>query len=277
MTPPWRRASLALAKRTPVRPVRSRLARPIASITFDDVPRSATEAGAETLERAGVAGSFYVCGAHTDCRFEGKTQHSLEDLRRLARAGHEIGSHGYAHLDATRVGTAELRRDHAANLAFVAGEVRSETPRSFAYPFGATSLRAKRFYSERFQTCRGVLSGVNAGWVDLAELRAVLVSSLGFDAGRLQRLAARARRSAGWLIFFTHDVSSDPSPHGCRPEDLETLISVLDDAGVEILPVQAAASLVLGESRIGPQAAWAASSGAQAPAGADNSSILSRR
>lgn len=250
MIPRWRRASLALAKRTPVRLVRSQLTRPIASITFDDVPRSATEAGAETLERAGVVGSFYVCGAHTDREFEGVTQHSLADLRRLVGAGHEIGCHGYAHLDATLTGAAELAHDQAANLAFLTGEVGAPAPSSFAYPFGATSVGAKRFYSERFQTCRGVGRGINAGWVDVAELRAFLVTDRLLPKRRMRGLIERARRKTGWLVFFTHDVAQDPTEYGCRPEQLQCLVAMLQDAEIEILPVRAAAERVLGDARL---------------------------
>jgi peptidoglycan/xylan/chitin deacetylase (PgdA/CDA1 family) len=246
MTTPWRRASLAIAKRTPVRPVRSRLAGPVASIAFDDAPRSATRAGAEALERAGVRGTYYLCGAHAGGRFEGQVQHDLADARRLALAGHEIGCHGFSHLDATLAPSARLEEDHARNLAWIADEVGAGAPRSFAYPFGATSWRAKRFYSARFATCRGVLGGLNAAWIDLAELRAFLVSSRRFDARRIARLARLARRRTAWLILFTHDVCDAPSPYGCRPHELSALVRILRDEGLDVLPVATAADRVLG-------------------------------
>jgi len=237
----WRRASLAAAKRTPVRPIRSRLAAPVASITFDDVPQSAACDGTEALERAGRVGTFYVCGAHTGTVFEGKVQHRLADLERLRDAGHELACHGFAHLDATRADLPALERDLEANRDFMTAVLGAPPPESFAYPFGATSVPSKRFYSARFATCRGVLSGLNAERIDLSELRAFLLRPGGIDRRRLERLIKEAWRRSAWLVFFTHEVASEPTAWGCRPSDLEALISQLSDAGIEILPVREAA------------------------------------
>jgi peptidoglycan/xylan/chitin deacetylase (PgdA/CDA1 family) len=248
MTSLRRRAALAIAKRIPVRPVRSRLTGPVASITFDDVPQSATREGAAVLEHAGVRGGFHVCGGHTGGSFQGVVQHTHADLWRLRAAGHEIGCHGFAHLDATVSPTNVLEVDHAQNQAFMALEAGAAPPQSFAYPFGATSVAAKRFYSGRFVACRGVLGGLNAGWVDLAELRAFLFTPSRFDLRRLGPLIDKAARSNAWMVFLTHDVSPDPSSYGCRPDDLAALVAALQSAGVEILPVKTAARLVLGET-----------------------------
>ena len=43
------------------RPARLSLTRPIVSFSFDDIPATAANAGAQALERQGVRGTFYVC------------------------------------------------------------------------------------------------------------------------------------------------------------------------------------------------------------------------
>ena len=240
-----RRVAQAIAKRVPVKPVRSKLTRAIASLSFDDVPRSATLAGAQAMEAAGLRGTYYVCGSHTGARFEGLEQHERADLRRLREAGHEIGCHTFAHQDATLVGEADRQADHDANRAFAADTLDGEAPATFAYPYGSTSIRSKLFYSKRFLACRGVLAGLNAGVIDFAELRAVGLESRGFDPARMADLIAQAREKAAWLVFFTHDVSPDPSPFGCRREELETVLGALADARVEVAPVRDAAMRVL--------------------------------
>jgi peptidoglycan/xylan/chitin deacetylase (PgdA/CDA1 family) len=240
-----RRLSQAIAKRIPVKPVRSKLTRAIASLSFDDVPRSATLAGAEAMQSGGVRGTYYVCGAHTGGAFEGLEQHDNGDLERLRAAGHEIGCHTFAHQDATLVGEAARKRDHAANQAFAGEALGGELPATFAYPYGSTSIRSKLFYSKRFLACRGVFAGLNAGVIDFSELRAVPIESHRFDQARLTDLVAEARERAAWLVFFTHDVAPDPSPFGCRRKELEAVIGALADAGVEVLTVKAAAARVL--------------------------------
>jgi len=245
MVEPIRRVSQALAKRTPLNPVRSKLTEAVASLTFDDVPKSATEAGARVLEANGLNGTFYVCGGHTGAAFEGMRQHDLADLKRLRDAGHEIGCHTFSHQDATRAGAPARRRDHEANRAFMSDALEGDRLSSFAYPYGATSLAAKLFYARRFFTCRGVFRGLNKGWVDFSELKAHPIESWDFDAGQMMDLVAEARDRAGWLIFYTHDVSDEPTRFGCTPRNLETVVEILADAGVETLPVKAAASRVM--------------------------------
>jgi peptidoglycan/xylan/chitin deacetylase (PgdA/CDA1 family) len=240
-----RRLSLAIGKRTPVRPVRSKLREAVASLSFDDVPQTATQAGADVMEQAGVRGSYYVCGSHTGGAFEGRAQHELADLVRLREAGHEIGCHTYAHQDATLVGHGARRRDHAANQAFAAEALGGDRLITFAYPYGSTSFRSKLFYSRRFMACRGVFAGLNVGVIDLAELRAVPIESHAFDISRVRALAAEAKDRAAWLIFFTHDVQPEPSPYGCRREELDQVVGALADAGIEVLPVREAAARVL--------------------------------
>ncbi len=240
-----RRLYLKLGKHTPVKPVRSKLTEAIASFSFDDVPRSATLAGAEVLEAAGVRGAYYVCGSHTGSVFEGTEQHSVDDLKRLSRAGHEIGCHTFAHHDATLVGEAARLSDHAANQAFATEALAGERPSTFAYPYGSTSLRSKLFYSKRFLACRGVAPGLNAGIIDMAELRAEPIESHRFDLARVRDLATAARRRRGWLVFFTHDVAPEPTKYGCRPAELEAVVAAILEAGVEILTVRDAARRVL--------------------------------
>jgi hypothetical protein len=43
------------------------------------------------------------------------------------------------------------------------------------------------------------------------------------------------------VIFFTHDVSDEPSPYGCRPGELAGVLQAVIDRGIEILPIKNAA------------------------------------
>jgi hypothetical protein len=55
-----------------------------------------------------------------------------------------------------------------------------------------------------------------------------------------------ARDRNGWVIFYTHDVSEDPSEWGCTPAQLE---AVVDHAAqrLPILPVRDVAARVVGD------------------------------
>jgi peptidoglycan/xylan/chitin deacetylase (PgdA/CDA1 family) len=240
----YQRLQQKIARSVPASPVRSKLTAPLASISFDDIPHSAARVGAPILEAAGLRGTFYVCGKHAGGSFEDREQHEVADLVALHQNGHEIACHTYGHPDVTKISDQERLADRAGNQDFIKNNVGDVSLTSFAYPYGAVSLKAKAFYSQHYFTCRGVYSGVNSGIMDFSDLFAVGIEARQHDMGRVHALIDQAKASNGWLIFFTHDVGPDPSAYGCRPKDLEDVITALADAKIETLPVKAAAARV---------------------------------
>jgi hypothetical protein len=79
---------------------------------------------------------------------------------------------------------------------------------------------------------------VNAGLVDLSQLKAAGVEARSWSPAAIEGLVQAARRKGGWLIFFTHDVSEAPSPYGATPEMLAHALRTVQAAGIEVLPVK---------------------------------------
>lgn len=232
----------AVARRVAMNPVRAKLDRPVASLTFDDVPASAARVGATILEKNNVLGTYYMCGGHTGGRFEGLVQQTRDDIVSLRQAGHEIGCHSFTHADVTHLSLQDRDAERLQNQAYFAALAPETDLVSFAYPYGQVSVGAKGYYAKRFFTARGVMPGINSGIVDFAELRAISLTHKGFDLEAVRALIARAVAHSGWLVFFTHDVDVSPTPYGCRPEELQAVIDLLREARIDILPVKAAAA-----------------------------------
>jgi hypothetical protein len=112
---------------------------------------------------------------------------------------------------------------------------------SFAYPHGHASIAAKNLIGRRFPVARGIWFGVNKRRVDFAQLRAVSLEQSFEHRTEVMTALDDAMASNGWILFFTHDVSDNPSPYGCRPDDLARIIEAVLDRGIEILPMKAAA------------------------------------
>jgi peptidoglycan/xylan/chitin deacetylase (PgdA/CDA1 family) len=244
------RVALQAAHLVPMQRVASKLTAPLASISFDDIPHSAARIGAPILERAGVRGTYYVCGAHVGQSFEDRQQHEIKDLVALHEAGHELACHTFAHPDTRTIDHATRLADIKANADFMRTNVGDVALTSFAYPYGAVSLDNKGFYAKQFSSCRGVYGGVNTGTMDFSDLLAVGIESRKHDMGRVRALIDKAVAQNGWLIFYTHDVGVTPSGFGCTPKDLEDVIIALSDAKIETVPVRDAAARV----RFGVQA-----------------------
>jgi hypothetical protein len=62
-------------------------------------------------------------------------------------------------------------------------------------------------------------------------------------------LIDRNKRERGWVIFATHDVSSNPSPYGCTPEFFENVVRYAQESGAQIVPVVSALN-ALGASKV---------------------------
>ena len=83
---------------------------------------------------------------------------------------------------------------------------------NFCYPYGCVSLLRKLQLQKRFDTCRGIYEGINAGIVDLGLLKVIELYDRTLTRDKLRHVLRRARDRNGWVIFYVHDVAEQPSP-----------------------------------------------------------------
>lgn len=225
--------SRRLARAVPFRPFWLALERPVVSFTFDDFPLSAAEHAAPLLEAHGARGTFYfahrLAGTFENDQFI--AGHGV--AAKLAANRHEIGGHTSTHLNVQRVAPDHLIADVAANASAIAA-LSGLAPTSFAYPFGVVSLNAKRLLAHRFAGLRGIQPGINRGWIDLAHLHAQELYDSSSDLAGMSRLLDRLQCHGGWLIFYTHDVRSNPSRIGCSPARFAAVLDMVRRRGLAI-------------------------------------------
>lgn len=112
------------------------------SFSFDDGNRSDLKIGAQVLARFGFSASFYVLAD----RINKPGSLDAEDLCELREMGHEIGSHGAAHVDWTRQDRVGLEVELVQARDIIATILR-EPVVTAAIPFGRYNrhvLRALR-------------------------------------------------------------------------------------------------------------------------------------
>ncbi|WP_158917973.1 polysaccharide deacetylase family protein [Caulobacter sp. S45] len=232
------RANNFVTRKLPLKQARSRLERSLASLTFDDFPKSAWTVAGPIMQRFGARATYYAAGRFCGVSEDGIDYFDAEDLRAAHRAGHEIGAHSYAHRMAPSVGSTELAADadrNAEALGEILGGVRLS---SYAYPYGEASPRSKALMGRRFASARGIRPGVNAGRIDLAQLLAVPIEHRRWRPDEIQAAAREARARNGWLILFTHDVGDQPSPFGCTPQMLTEVLEILAAETIPVVPVK---------------------------------------
>lgn len=220
------------------RPVSFEFEQPVLSITFDDFPATAADAGARVLERRGARGTYYAAAGMAGVDGPCGPGYNAVDIKRLVAAGHEIGCHTSSHADCARRDVFSTLEDLARNRDALAN-MGAPSPRTHAYPYGETTNEMKDNLPPRFMSARGILPGLNAGPGDLAQLRAYPLFGDGGIERVVRALKAGAKRKA-WVIGFTHDVSDTPSPWGTSAAELDLVLREAHKLGFIVLPVTAA-------------------------------------
>jgi peptidoglycan/xylan/chitin deacetylase (PgdA/CDA1 family) len=213
---------------------------PIVSFTFDDVPASALDVGAAILEGDGVRGTFYIAGGLAGRVEPRRTLIDLAGCKELAVRGHEIGCHSHAHRDLRHVDGNVLIEDLARNARYLDAIDPRSGRRNFAYPYNSGSFGKRAILAGAFRTCRAAGEGINRGPTDPTFLRAVEIRQPQQHVLGLARWIDALVANPGWLIFFTHDISPRPTPHGCTAPSFRLLVGYALARGCQVLTVDAA-------------------------------------
>jgi peptidoglycan/xylan/chitin deacetylase (PgdA/CDA1 family) len=210
--------------------------RPVISFTFDDFPRSAYRRGGAVLEEQGIRATYYAAFGHM--RTEGQV--SEEDLACLVEDGNEIGCHTYSHPSARSVSTSDFECDCERNRTEAARLVPGVPLENFAYPFGDMTKPVVALASRHYRSARTVIQGFNSGRTDLWRLRGTRVYERMNNLPELIDRIEENAKAKGWLIFYTHDVSAEPTDYGCTPGMLQEVARQAKASGSDILTVREA-------------------------------------
>ena len=226
-----RRRAVRLMSRRPARAPD----RPMISFTFDDVPASAADHGANLLEARGLRGSYYVSAALAGLGAATGPMADRATVKKLADAGHEIGCHTYSHLDCGQARGADAVEDVARNAETLVGWG-VPLPATFAYPFGDVAPEPKRALAGRFSLLRALTPGFIVGGSDLNQAPSVPIDGPLGEQTALRWVDRGAGRKA-WLLLCFHDVAETPSPWGCTPAALARIADRALAAGYETVTV----------------------------------------
>ena len=241
MRPDWSalkaRVSNRLARHFGAVPFRLQNSGPMVSFTFDDPPRSAATVGVPILDRYLARATFYVAGGLVD-QWSGHWDGiSADEIVGLHRGGHEIACHTFSHVRTTDLDAAALAAEIETNRRYLLALDPSIQIQNFAYPYGLGAVSHKARLRKVFRSSRGIITGINSGTVDLQYLRSTPLVDLHIDRDGIDRAFDEAIAKNGWLIFYSHDVATSPSPYGCSPSLLQHALDAAAQRKIEILRV----------------------------------------
>lgn len=214
-----------------------RTARPIVSITFDDVPVSAAINGAGVLNEMDVLGTFYVSAGLAGKRFQSWQYARMDQVCKLHQQGHEIGCHTYSHPDCQKLAPDGLKREIQANRDALKAAMPTLEIDSFAFPYGSVGCAQKLAMMRHFYSLRGTHPSINSRLLDRAQLGSITLNDERTPPKILEKLIAATSSQTGWLILHTHDVQSKPTSEGCTPQLLRSAIYLARQFGCDLMPV----------------------------------------
>jgi peptidoglycan/xylan/chitin deacetylase (PgdA/CDA1 family) len=206
----------------------------IISFTFDDFPLSAFDTGASILESYNSKGVFFMAGG-----LEGKETPvghivTRENLVSLNNKGHEIGSHTFSHIRPSIQKSENFLNDINENDKYLNNIIPGYVSCSFSYPYGECIPSHKKIIHKKYQFSRSIIPGINKDIFDASLLKANKLYSATFSKNALQTMLKKTKDCNGWIIFYTHDVSSKCSSFGCKPEQLRWIIEEAIVQGLNI-------------------------------------------
>lgn len=143
------------------------------SFTFDDVYSNACTQGGDMIRAADGHATYYVCGKFDRSRGGAPQFYNARELVQLYQHGHEIGCHGFGHLDYQSASIELIRADIEANRIYFVDRG-LPIPKNFAYPYGHANRRVKSMCAAYFNSCRGAQHMINRGAVDLEAVSKVV-------------------------------------------------------------------------------------------------------
>lgn len=220
---------------------------PVVSFTFDDFPRSALKIGGTILKAYGGCGTYYAAMGLMGSAGKLGEYFCPEDLKRLLADGHELGSHTFNHLSCLATPFPVFQADAQKGREAVINFTGRPESHQFAYPFGHMTLKAKGRIGSQMSSCRSTIKGVNVSPVDLHMLRANCLYSHTTDFASIDQLFRINDRRRGWLIFYTHDISENPTSFGCKPGQFENVVRSAIHSRARILTVGSVLAGTMGD------------------------------
>lgn len=207
------------------------------SLSFDDARTSQVDVGAAIFERLGGRATFYVNPPAVEKRLDG--------WRKMAAAGHEIGSHTIRHPCS---GNFPFSRDRALD-DYTLEQMRKELvetrqvlrrqlgvdAESFAYPCGQKYVgrgrQTKSYVPLVFDihtSGRGWLDEApnDPGYVDMAQLTGMEMDGREFE--QIIPMIEKARQDGFWLVLAGHEINRGGN-QTTRTSLLEKLLPYAND------------------------------------------------
>jgi len=212
---------------------------PLITVTFDDGWESIYTDGMPLLHKYGISTTQYVLSGVS----EDRNYLSIEQVKAIQKAGHEIGCHSIDHADLTALTTERLEAELHDCKALYEKELGTRIEH-FASPYGRSNAETidaiRRYYRSHRNTDGDITNGVSDQDVNtkqtfsLYNIHAVTVRR-DTTVAELQQAIDYTVQNKGWLVLNYHDVTDTNSEYGLDKAKLEAQLSAISKADARVV------------------------------------------
>ena len=197
---------------------------PLVALVFDDNAAGVAELAFPLMSDRRMVGTVFV---HT-CSIGQPSYMGFDQLKRLQRAGWEIGAHTLTHADLTRLTPEQVRFEAAGSRAVL--EANGFACSSFAIPYGHVNADIRGVLEELFDVVRDSHDRVLRRPINWHLIGMYALHQGEAPSAAMGRLDRAVRRSEDVVILGFHGISSGALPpalsYPCY--DVKDLEAILD-------------------------------------------------
>ncbi len=197
--------------------------RPLITFCFDDGRETALTHGATILEKFGARGTFFPITSMVDSTNEHGKYADWNTIERVARSGHEFGSHTHSH---SRNFLYWKQNTQQADILRSVKDLKTHgiTPTTLAYPFGFHDEQLCSVVKKlSFIAARTIFPGINRPGIGDPILLFSLMVEKKHSMADIKKYLDELEEIGGWLILTFHHID-DKTLISTPPELFEEIV-----------------------------------------------------
>ncbi|QQR52312.1 polysaccharide deacetylase family protein [bacterium] len=221
--------------------------RGLVTVTLDDGWTDQYTNGLPILQKYAMPVTFYILSGSLTNQPDYMTG---TQVRALATAGHEIGSHTVTHPHMPTLSANQLTAELANSQTTLQNLIGKSVP-NFAYPYGEYTAATQTVAANYYQSQRSVETGYNSK--DAYNNRALKVQNITnlTTQAEIQAWINQAKANKTWLILVYHQITNTPDPvdptYATKPTDFDAAMAKVKASGLGIVTIGQ------GLAEVGPQ------------------------
>lgn len=215
---------------------------PIITVTFDDGWESIYTTGLPLLQKHGIPTTQYVLTGV----FEDKNYMTIDQIKSLQKAGHEIACHGIDHADLTSLTASRLDQELRECKQLYEDELGTRVEH-FASPYGRSNPETIAAIKQSYRSHRNTVGDITTNGASDQDINTranfnrynintITIRRDTTDA-QLQQAIDYTIRTNGWLVLNYHDVGDGDSTYGVSYATLDRQLAAINRANARVATI----------------------------------------